>query len=90
MARDVQMFMSTHYIGVPQDATFTHGETWKKVFGPVFIYLNSVSDKSNVYSLWNDAKQQVYIFFFFLNFMKPLIISIINSDYMSLSDARRS
>uniref|UniRef100_A0A2P2J721 Rhamnogalacturonan lyase domain-containing protein n=1 Tax=Rhizophora mucronata TaxID=61149 RepID=A0A2P2J721_RHIMU len=35
-------------------------ETWKKVYGPIFIHLNSLSsDADNPYSLWEDAKQQV-------------------------------
>lgn len=39
---------------------FGSGEQWKKVFGPVFIYLNSVADKNDALSLWYDAKEQVY------------------------------
>ena len=32
------------------------GERWNKVFGPVFMYLNSDSDST---SIWEDAKRQV-------------------------------
>lgn len=38
---------------------FGSGEPWKKVFGPVFIYLNSVADKHDTLSLWDDAKERV-------------------------------
>lgn len=56
------MLMSAHYTGVPLNVTFENGEPWKKVFGPVFIHLNSVSDKTKATSLWGDAKQQVLLF----------------------------
>ncbi|RZR93858.1 hypothetical protein BHM03_00022420, partial [Ensete ventricosum] len=38
-----------------------NGEYWKKVFGPVFIYLNSASEKSAPMLLWEDAKKQVEV-----------------------------
>lgn len=54
------MFVSTHYGGEDLVVKFGEGEKWKKVFGPVFIYLNSVpKDKNDAASLWNDAKEQV-------------------------------
>lgn len=54
------MFVSTHYGGEDLVMKFGEGEKWKKVFGPVFIYLNSVpKDKNDAASLWNDAKEQV-------------------------------
>ncbi|XP_057490248.1 probable rhamnogalacturonate lyase B isoform X2 [Actinidia eriantha] len=37
------------------------GEAWKKVFGPVFIYLNSVMDGDDPLTLWEDAKNQMLI-----------------------------
>lgn len=42
---------------------FGEGEKWKKVFGPVFIYLNSVSHdhKNKTAKLWDDAKKKVWI-----------------------------
>lgn len=55
------MFVSTHYGGEDLVIKFASGEPWKKVFGPVFIYLNSVVDRDYAYSLWDDAKEQVYI-----------------------------
>ncbi|KAL3504971.1 hypothetical protein ACH5RR_034812 [Cinchona calisaya] len=53
------MFVSTHYGGLDLVIKFDKGEPWKKVFGPVFIYLNSASDKSEAITLlWDDAKRQ--------------------------------
>lgn len=63
------MFVSTHYAGRDAEMKFEDGEPWKKVFGPVFVYLNSVSNESDALQLWRDAKQQVYNtlgFIFFL------------------------
>ncbi|XP_031124651.1 probable rhamnogalacturonate lyase B [Ipomoea triloba] len=53
------MFVSTHYGGEDLVIKFAPGEPWKKVFGPVFIYLNSVVDRDDAYSLWDDAKEQM-------------------------------
>lgn len=56
------MFTSTHYTGKEVDTEYRNGETWKKVFGPVFVYLNSQSRQSPEQSnknLWEDAKRQV-------------------------------
>ncbi|XP_019438471.1 PREDICTED: uncharacterized protein LOC109344244 isoform X1 [Lupinus angustifolius] len=56
------IFLSGHYAGQDLVPKFRGGEPWKKVFGPVYIYLNSGStrDKSdiNLY-LWEDAKRQM-------------------------------
>ncbi|KAE7995405.1 hypothetical protein FH972_000208 [Carpinus fangiana] len=52
------MFHGTHYIGNDILAHFEKGETWRKVFGPIFVYLNSTADVSNAYNLWTDAKKQ--------------------------------
>lgn len=38
---------------------FKEGEAWKKVFGPVFIYLNSFSKGVDPLLLWHEAKNQV-------------------------------
>lgn len=62
------MFGSSHYSGEDNVSRFRNGEYWKKVFGPVFIYLNSALEKSDLKLLWDDAKKQVDKFFF------PLII----------------
>lgn len=55
------MFFSTHYAGEVLGIKFGDGEPWKKVFGPVFIYLNSVPSGKSPLELWPDAKQQMLI-----------------------------
>ncbi|XP_049392588.1 uncharacterized protein LOC125856967 [Solanum stenotomum] len=58
----LSMFFSTHYAGEIIGLRFRNGEPWKKVFGPVFIYLNSVSsDDEDILTLWADAKEQMLI-----------------------------
>ncbi|GER26213.1 rhamnogalacturonate lyase family protein, partial [Striga asiatica] len=57
----LSMFFSTHYAGVTSVISFGEGETWKKVFGPVFIYVNSVSRSEDPLKLWADAKEQMFI-----------------------------
>ncbi|GLT60575.1 hypothetical protein SLA2020_333360 [Shorea laevis] len=49
------MFLSAHYAGEDLVLKLKPGEPWKKVFGPVFMYLN----EGNPVSLWEDAKQQM-------------------------------
>ncbi|KAK8988772.1 hypothetical protein V6N11_030148 [Hibiscus sabdariffa] len=56
----LSMFVSTHYTGIDIDVTYKKGEAWRKVFGPVLIYLNSASsDDDHRDTLWNDAKRQL-------------------------------
>ncbi|XP_035551432.1 rhamnogalacturonate lyase-like isoform X2 [Juglans regia] len=55
----LSMFMSTHYAGEELNMKFENGEPWKKVFGPIFVYLNSVSTKKDLQKLWADAKDQM-------------------------------
>lgn len=57
----LSMFVSTHYAGKDIGMRFAAGEPWKKVFGPIFVYLNSVSPEEDSLSLWQDAKQQLAI-----------------------------
>ncbi|KAK9110774.1 hypothetical protein Sjap_018834 [Stephania japonica] len=58
----LSMFLSAHYGGDDVKLRFEEGEPWKKVFGPVFAYLNSASDAEDPYTaLWEDAKQQMAI-----------------------------
>ncbi|XP_052183958.1 uncharacterized protein LOC127795990 isoform X2 [Diospyros lotus] len=52
------MLHGTHYIGPDMLAHFEEGETWRKVFGPFFVYLNSTPDVSKANNLWIDAKRQ--------------------------------
>jgi len=53
------MFVSTHYAGKEVTMGFQEGEGYKKVFGPVFAYVNSASGEDGTLSLWSDAVQQV-------------------------------
>ncbi|XP_073314087.1 uncharacterized protein [Primulina huaijiensis] len=52
------MIHGSHYIGNDMIAHFEEGETWRKVFGPFFVYLNTTTDVSKAYNLWLDAKKQ--------------------------------
>jgi rhamnogalacturonan endolyase len=53
------MFLSSHYAGEDLSPKFTNGEYWKKVHGPVFMYLNSSQSGSDLSLLSEDAKVQV-------------------------------
>lgn len=53
------MFISAHYGGNDLVLKFSEGEQWKKVFGPVFMHLNSTSIGEDPLTLWKDAKNQV-------------------------------
>ncbi|XP_062116129.1 probable rhamnogalacturonate lyase B isoform X3 [Humulus lupulus] len=53
------MFLSAHYAGQDLVPKFRGGEPWKKVFGPVFIYLNSARIGDDPFWLWEDAKIQM-------------------------------
>ena len=60
LKRGNQVFLSAHYSGEDLVPKFKAGEAWKKVFGPVFIYLNSSDNEDNLFNqLWEDAKLQV-------------------------------
>ncbi|TVU27112.1 hypothetical protein EJB05_29692 [Eragrostis curvula] len=52
------MFLGTHYIGNEIVLNLGDGEYWKKVLGPVFIYLNKSPNRGNLRALWDDAKVQ--------------------------------
>ncbi|GMJ15234.1 hypothetical protein like AT4G24430 [Hibiscus trionum] len=56
---NLAMFLSAHYVGEEMVLKFERGEPWKKVFGPVFIYLNNLIDNNDPLWLWEDAKQQM-------------------------------
>jgi rhamnogalacturonan endolyase len=56
------MFHSAHYAGIELCPAFAAGEAWQKVFGPVYIYLNSASQGTPYYALWQDAEAQVSVF----------------------------
>ncbi|CAN6720439.1 unnamed protein product [Malus baccata var. baccata] len=53
------MFLSAHYSGEDLVLKLKPDEPWKKIFGPVFIYLNSASDATDPSPLWDDAKKQM-------------------------------
>ncbi|XP_059631230.1 probable rhamnogalacturonate lyase B [Cornus florida] len=55
----LNMFVSAHYAGEDHVVKFEAGEPWKKVCGPVFVYLNSVLDNNDADKLWYDAKEQM-------------------------------
>ncbi|XP_057975101.1 probable rhamnogalacturonate lyase B isoform X2 [Malania oleifera] len=58
---NLAMFLSAHYAGEDLVLKFGTNEPWKKVFGPVFFYLNSVFDGSDRLWLWEDAKMQMMV-----------------------------
>ncbi|KAJ8533206.1 hypothetical protein K7X08_016095 [Anisodus acutangulus] len=55
------MFLSAHYAGEDLVPKFGERDPWKKVFGPVFLYLNSVFEGEDPLILWEDAKEQMLI-----------------------------
>ncbi|KAJ6994543.1 rhamnogalacturonate lyase B-like [Populus alba x Populus x berolinensis] len=57
----LNMFTSTHYAGKDLNTAYRNGEPWKKVLGPVFVYLNSISPTEDSSILWEDAKEQMSI-----------------------------
>lgn len=56
-----QIFHSTHYSGEDLIMKFRYDEEWKKVYGPIFMYMNSLSngEADPLEKLWEDAKKQV-------------------------------
>ncbi|KAK9053714.1 hypothetical protein SSX86_024788 [Deinandra increscens subsp. villosa] len=56
---NLAMFVSAHYGGSDLVMKFEDGEKWKKVFGPVFMYLSSTSTEEEPLTLWKDAKTQM-------------------------------
>ncbi|KAJ7943764.1 Rhamnogalacturonate lyase [Quillaja saponaria] len=54
----LSMFVSTHYAGKEVTMRFQDGKPWKKVFGPVYTYLNSVSSEEDSSKLWTNAQEQ--------------------------------
>nr|XP_043636747.1 rhamnogalacturonate lyase-like [Erigeron canadensis] len=56
---NLAMFISAHYGGNDLVLKLKKGEHWKKVFGPVFMYLNSKTTREDPLTLWDDAKNQM-------------------------------
>ncbi|CAD6258470.1 unnamed protein product [Miscanthus lutarioriparius] len=56
---EAEVFLGTHYTGIDIMLNLGDGEYWKKVMGPVFIYLNSSPNNgSDIRAFWDDAKAQ--------------------------------
>ncbi|KAI3832438.1 hypothetical protein MKX03_020672 [Papaver bracteatum] len=55
----LSVFLSSHYMGQDKTPRFGNGEPWKKVHGPVFLYLNSAPPGTNESALWDDANEQL-------------------------------
>ncbi|GLT60576.1 hypothetical protein SLA2020_333370 [Shorea laevis] len=59
---NLAMFLSAHYAGEDMVLKLKRGEPWKKVFGPVYYYLNTLMDDNNDPNwLWQDAKEQMMV-----------------------------
>ncbi|CAA7028674.1 unnamed protein product [Microthlaspi erraticum] len=58
---NLAVFHSTHYAGADLIMRFNEWEAWKKLFGPVFVYLNSFPKGIDPLLLWNQAKNQAKI-----------------------------
>ncbi|KAG6644491.1 probable rhamnogalacturonate lyase B [Carya illinoinensis] len=62
---NLAMFLSAHYGGEDLVLKLKPNEPWKKVFGPIFMYLNSKSRDDHAshdpFSLWEDAKKRMKI-----------------------------
>ncbi|ERN18044.1 hypothetical protein AMTR_s00046p00195170 [Amborella trichopoda] len=55
----IHIFQNAHYAGDDLVPKFRNGEPWKKVLGPVFIYLNSALTGLDCSVLWKEAKEQI-------------------------------
>ncbi|KAL1569703.1 rhamnogalacturonan endolyase [Salvia divinorum] len=53
----LSIFFSDHYAGPAFGVFLQNKEQWKKVFGPIFLYLNS-DTATQPTTLWQDAKKQ--------------------------------
>ncbi|KAL2940327.1 Rhamnogalacturonate lyase [Bienertia sinuspersici] len=52
-------FFDGHYAGENMQIILQDGESWQKVVGPYFVYLNKVSGVKDPYAqLWSNAKKQ--------------------------------
>ncbi|XP_073221326.1 uncharacterized protein [Cicer arietinum] len=58
--RLAKMFLSAHYAGEDIVLKLQPNEPWKKVFGPTFVYLNTLLDHEDPLDLWEDAKYKMY------------------------------
>ena len=58
---NLKSFHTIHYAGEDMRQEVRDGEPWKKVYGPVFVCLNSVPESGDPNSLCADAKHQVIL-----------------------------
>ncbi|KAG9440115.1 hypothetical protein H6P81_020280 [Aristolochia fimbriata] len=54
-------FHTNHYAGADLVPHIEKEEAWKKVYGPVFFYLNSDDSGHGREALWDDAKRQMKV-----------------------------
>ncbi|KAL5779943.1 hypothetical protein ACOSQ2_010680 [Xanthoceras sorbifolium] len=54
-------FHSSHYVGRHFGMKIEKNEAWKKIYGPFFVYVNSVPTPGDKGKLWEDAKKQLNI-----------------------------
>lgn len=77
-----QVFQGAHYAGSDLNPSFEEGEPWQKVFGPIFVYLNSAPMGTPYSAMWENAKAQVsknsinWLALFSLSFNVPIAIRI--------------
>ncbi|BBN04267.1 rhamnogalacturonan endolyase [Marchantia polymorpha subsp. ruderalis] len=55
----LSMWHSAHLAGIELCPQFRNQEPWQKIFGPVYIYLNSAPAGTDMKSLWEEAKEQM-------------------------------
>ncbi|CAO2834573.1 unnamed protein product [Amaranthus hypochondriacus] len=53
------MFVSAHYSGENLIPRFAEGEPWNHIYGPVFMYMNNVTQNQDLPLLWDDAKERM-------------------------------
>ena len=67
---------------------FKPNEPWKKVYGPIFVYLNSLSNGESPILLWEDAKKQVLLPPSAFYEMKSFFISSAENRFIDVNDVR--
>ncbi|KAL9245587.1 hypothetical protein vseg_019220 [Gypsophila vaccaria] len=53
------MFVSAHYSGEELIPKFQEGEPWNHIYGPIFMYMNNITNGENIKLLWEDAKEKM-------------------------------
>lgn len=75
----LQIFFSDHYAGPSFGVFLQNKEPWKKVFGPIFVYLNSDAATQPT-TLWQDAKRQVSFFSPCKLCIRPIKLSLLTNE----------